>query len=421
MLVSVYLYYAPTVPTFNSLDDYQPKLGTRIYSADNQLIGEFAAERRVPRAVRSIPPLLVKSLHRRRGQALLQPLRASTTSASLQAVVDKLLQPRRKAARRLHHHAAGGQEPARHARELRRRPPSAQLSRKIREAILARRLEASLSKEDILYLYVSQIFLGHKAYGVQAAAEHYFRKNVWELTLAEMATLAGLPQRPSDYSPVSRPEAAKARRRYVLRRMPEDGYITKAEAEAACNEELTVYPREELYLKIAPYYTEQVRRELIDRYGERACSRTGSRSTPRSTSKRRPTLRAAISRACTSSTSARAFAARSPSCHDGAARASSWRPTASSSASTPASELTLEAGKTSTWPSSTSVSRRRPHGHARHRRRTRPPAARRHALGAQAQPHRAHGRCALARQTQAQRARSRATSSPVTPTTRDKI
>jgi penicillin-binding protein 1A len=149
------------------------------------------------------------------------------------------------------------------------------LRRKIREAILALRLERALSKEEILYLYVNQIYLGHKAYGVQAAAEHYYRKNVWELSLAETATLAGLPQRPSDYSPFARPGAALARRRYVLRRMLEDEYITQAEHDAAADAKVSVFPRDEPYLSIAPYYTEQVRREIIERYGERGLLEDG--------------------------------------------------------------------------------------------------------------------------------------------------
>ena len=147
------------------------------------------------------------------------------------------------------------------------------LERKIREAILARKLESKLSKDEILFLYVNQIFLGHKAYGVQAAAEHYFRKNVWELTLAEMATLAGLPQRPSDYSPFSRPEAAKARRTYVLRRMLEEDFIDQAQYDQAMEEEITVYPRRELYLQVAPYYTEQVRRAMVDGTASGLCWR----------------------------------------------------------------------------------------------------------------------------------------------------
>ena len=90
------------------------------------------------------------------------------------------------------------------------------------------------------------------------------------VTLAEAAIIAGLPQRPSDYSPFSKPKSAYARRKYVLRRMLEEGFVTQEDHDKALKEELQVYPREEQYLSIAPYYTEEVRREVIKRYGERA-------------------------------------------------------------------------------------------------------------------------------------------------------
>lgn len=268
-----YVYFAPSVPGFESLDDYQPKVGTRIYSADNQLIGEFAVERRVLVPADKVP----KQLHnafiaaedkRFNGHGGLDFIGIT------QAVLSKILHP----SRRLRGASTITQQVAKSllaTHESWEQATTRTVQRKIREAILARRLERALEKEEILYLYVNQVFLGHKAYGVQAAAEHYFRKNVWELSLAEMATLAGLPQRPSDYSPYSRPDAARARRRYVLRRMEEDGYISAEQAKAAAKEEVKVYARTELYLKIAPYYTEQVRREIVDRYGERALLEDG--------------------------------------------------------------------------------------------------------------------------------------------------
>jgi penicillin-binding protein 1A len=269
----VYLYYAPSVPTFESLDDYQPKLGAKIYSADNQLIGEFAAERRVLVPYEQVPKRLFqafmaaedKRFHSHGGVDYV---------GMVKAVLDKVRHPNQK----LRGASTITQQVAKSllaTHESYETATARKLRRKIREAILAWRLERALTKEEILYLYVNQIFLGHKAYGVQAAAEHYFNKNVWELNLAEMATLAGLPQRPSDYSPYSRPEAALARRKYVLRRMLEDDYITQEEHDEAVAAELTVYPREELYLESVPYFTEQVRRELIEQYGERALLEDG--------------------------------------------------------------------------------------------------------------------------------------------------
>jgi len=273
LFMGIYLLYAPTVPTFGSLADYQPKIGTRIYSADNQLVAEFAEERRVLVPFDKIPPLLCKAFIAAEDKRFYSHGGLDYIGMT-QAIFDKLRHPGEK----LRGASTITQQVAKSllaTHETYETATERSLARKVREAIFAKRLEYTLSKDEIIYLYVTQIFLGHKAYGVQAAAEHYFRKNVWELSLAEMATLAGLPQRPSDYSPVNRPEAAAARRRYVLRRLAEDGYVTQAEAEAAMKEEIKVYPREELYLKVAPFYAEQVRRELIERYGEKAMLEDG--------------------------------------------------------------------------------------------------------------------------------------------------
>jgi len=272
-VAGVYLYYAPPVPTFNSLEDYQPKLGTKIYSADGQVIGEFAAQRRVLVPHERVPPLVFKAFISAEDKRFFDHGGVDVFGVA-KAVVDKILHPSRK----LRGASTISQQVAKSllvTHESWEAATARKLRRKIREAILALKLERALAKEDILYLYVSQIFLGHKAYGVQAAADHYFKKNVWELSLAEMATLAGLPQRPSDYSPWSRPGAALSRRRYVLRRMFEDGYITQEQHDAAANVELKTYPRYEPYLDIAPYYTEQVRREIIEKYGERSLLEDG--------------------------------------------------------------------------------------------------------------------------------------------------
>ncbi len=273
VVVAVYIYYAPTVPIFASIEDYQPKLGTKIYSADGQVIGEFSEERRVLVPHDKVPQQLFHAFMAAEDKRFAEH-RGVDVVGVLNAMVDKILHPKEK----LRGASTITQQVAKSllvTSETYEKATARKMRRKIREAILAIRLERALSKEEILYLYVNQIFLGHKAYGVQTAAEHYFKKNVWELNLAEMATLAGLPQRPSDYSPWSRPAAAKSRRRYVLRRMFEDGYITQAEHDAAVDVDLQVYPRFEPYLDIAPYYTEQVRREIIERYGEQALLEDG--------------------------------------------------------------------------------------------------------------------------------------------------
>ncbi|HZA49594.1 MAG TPA: transglycosylase domain-containing protein, partial [Myxococcaceae bacterium] len=166
---------------------------------------------------------------------------------------------------------------ARLQREAFKRATAKTLERKIREAILARRLEAALSKEEILYLYLNNVYLGHHSYGVQAAAENYFRRDVGDLSLAEMALIAGLPQAPSRYSPFLNPDAARKRRSYVLGRMEDEGMISEAERDAAHAAEIKVYPVEDVFHEFAPYFAEQVRRDAVSRYGNAALLNEGLR------------------------------------------------------------------------------------------------------------------------------------------------
>jgi penicillin-binding protein 1A len=262
-----YLYYRPTLPAFDSIEDYQPKIGTQVFSGDNQLIGEFAAERRVLVSPDKIPPLLAEAFVSAEDKRFWNHIGLDFLGIA-QAILDKIRKPNSK----LRGASTITQQVAKSllvTHESYALATERTLTRKIREAFLALHLEHILTKKQIIYIYLNQIFLGHKAYGVQAAAEHYFRKNIWDLNLAEMATLAGLPQRPSDYSPYLRPKAAKARRTYVLRRMHADGHLSGEEYESALNYTLQVYPRRELYLQMAPYFTEHVRRDLVERYGEK--------------------------------------------------------------------------------------------------------------------------------------------------------
>ena len=121
--------------------------------------------------------------------------------------------------------------------------PEKSYARKLKEAILAYRIDKAFNKTEILYLYLNQIYLGHGAYGVEAAAENYFGKSAKDLNLAECAILAGLPQAPSKYSPFRFPERAKQRQIYVLNRMVEEGYITNIEATEAINTPVEIKPR----------------------------------------------------------------------------------------------------------------------------------------------------------------------------------
>ncbi len=145
--------------------------------------------------------------------------------------------------------------------------PERTYERKLKEAILAYRIEKKFTKDQILYLYLNQIYLGHGAYGVEAAAENYFGKHAKDLNLAECAILAGLPQAPSRYSPFQFPDRAKQRQIYTLNRMKEEGMITNVEVTEAIDMPLDIKPRKNWFIERVPFYTEHVRRHVEKKYG----------------------------------------------------------------------------------------------------------------------------------------------------------
>jgi penicillin-binding protein 1A len=142
------------------------------------------------------------------------------------------------------------------------------IERKIKEAILAFRIERAFSKDRILELYLNEIYLGYGSYGCAAAALNYFDKSLDELTVAEVAYLAALPKAPNNYHPLRKRRAAVARRNWVIGRMYEEGYIDVDAARNARRKFLEVKPRSDIQLVAADYFVEQVRRELVGEYGE---------------------------------------------------------------------------------------------------------------------------------------------------------
>ena len=153
--------------------------------------------------------------------------------------------------------------------------PERSYTRKIKEAILAYRIDKAFSKDEILFLYLNQIYLGHGAYGIEAASENYFGKPVSDLNLAECALLAGLPQAPTKYSPFRYPDRAKQRQIYVLTRMTSEGYITEAQAAAAIQQTMDIKPRKNWYIDEVPFYTEHIRRYVETKYGPDALYNNG--------------------------------------------------------------------------------------------------------------------------------------------------
>ncbi len=271
---AAYRHYAKGLPDLPSLAKYRPPTVTELVSSDGQLAGELFDERRKVVPYERIPKRLVQALvasedktfFEHSGVDWLGTLRAAVNTYVLRRKIQGGSTITQQTAKSLLVSSEGFEAGTR--RNLRR---------KVRELILARRLEAALTKEEILWLYLNGVFLGHHSYGVQAAAENYFRKNAEDLTLPEAALLAGLPQAPSKYSPFTHPEAAKARRRYVLRRMSEEGTITPEERASAEAAEVNVFPVDDVFRETAPFYAEQVRRQLVDRYGNERILHEGLR------------------------------------------------------------------------------------------------------------------------------------------------
>jgi penicillin-binding protein 1A len=268
LLVSgAYGFYRVTrnLPQIASLQDYEPPIVTSVYAADNSLIAEFYVERRIVVPLERIPQKLIEAFvsaedsrfFEHEGIDFLGILRALWKNIKARGIVQ------------------GGSTITQQVTKSLLLSPERSFTRKLKEAILAYRIERHLSKQEILFLYLNQIYLGHGAYGVQAAAQNYFGKNVEELNLAECATLAGLPQAPSRYSPYSHPERAKERQVYVLNRMVADGYITTNEAAEALAYELKVKKREDWDVGSVPYFSEHIRRYLEEKYGEETLYREG--------------------------------------------------------------------------------------------------------------------------------------------------
>ena len=263
-LVAGYLYFSRGLPDIPSPEQYRPPLITEVISSDGQIAGEFFEERRKVVPYERVPRRVVqafiasedKNFFEHGGIDVLGTLRAAVNTYVLRRKVQggsTITQQTAKAILISTEGFAAGTK--------------RNLSRKVRELLLAKRLERAFTKEQILWMYLNGVYLGHHSYGVQAAAENYYRKNVEDLTLEEAALIAGLPQAPSRFSPFSRPEAAKERRRYVLRRMSEEGFITANERARAAEAEVKVFPVDDVFRETAPFYVEHVRRYVVDRYG----------------------------------------------------------------------------------------------------------------------------------------------------------
>ena len=260
-VIYIFYHYGRGLPDYQQLADYQPPMVTRVHAGDGRLLAEYATEKRVFVPVNAMPKRIVKAF-----------LAAEDKNFFTHPGIDFLGVVR---AMLVNFRGLGTD----------RRPVGAStitqqvaknflltnelsLDRKIKEAILAFRIERAFTKSRILELYLNQIYLGFGSYGVAAAALNYFDRSLDSLTIAEAAYLAALPKAPNNYHPKRNATAARARRDYVIKRMLEDGYISPAEAETAWSSPLLVRPRSDIVSIKAQHFAEEVRRELLARYGE---------------------------------------------------------------------------------------------------------------------------------------------------------
>ncbi|MCP4869859.1 MAG: PBP1A family penicillin-binding protein [Proteobacteria bacterium] len=256
-LVGVIMHYSKGLPSVDTLAVYEPPTVTIVRDGEGQIIGQFWEEQRYLVPLERIPKHVQDAFVASEDAAFWE--HSGLDYMGIARAMLKNIQERRMAQGA----STITQQVARSFLLTREK----KLERKIKEAILSVRVEKNFSKEHILYLYLNQIFLGHGAYGVGAAAQLYFNKDISELTLAEGAIIAGLPQAPSNYSPNRNFDAARQRQRYVLNQMADKGYITQEEADIAYDTPLVFSKKRDKNLDHAPYYVEHVRRYLVQTYG----------------------------------------------------------------------------------------------------------------------------------------------------------
>jgi len=258
----IYQQLEADLPDYRWLADYAPPQMSRIYASDSNLMAELATERRVFVPIEAIPRQLQQAFISAEDQNFESHFGVDPTAVARAVVtnVENYLGGRRM---------LGASTITQQVAKNMLVGTDRTLLRKVREAMLALRLENALPKARILEIYLNEIFLGAQAYGVAAAAQAYFDKGLEELTLPEVAFLAALPKAPNNYNPLRFPEQARIRRNWVLDRMLADGAITAAEAEAARAEPIQARPtRRPEVVPVGQHFTEEVRRELLSRFGQ---------------------------------------------------------------------------------------------------------------------------------------------------------
>ncbi len=259
-LSGAFLYLSPGLPSVEALRSIQLQIPLRVYSSDNKLIAEFGEMRRTPIRFADIPPNFINALLSAEDDNFANHY--GVDPSSLMRAATQLVKSG--------HIQSGGSTITMQVAKNFFLTSERSFSRKTTEILLALQIERQLTKDEILELYVNKIYLGNRAYGIEAAAQVYYGKSIREVSLAQMAMIAGLPKAPSRFNPLANPARSKERRDWILGRMYKLGKITEADYTAAINEPLNAsyhVPTPEVN---APYIAEMARAEMVGRYGSDA-------------------------------------------------------------------------------------------------------------------------------------------------------
>lgn len=267
-IIGIFSYYSHDLPDYSTLKDYEPPVVTRVHAGDGRLLAEFAQENRIFIPSDEIPDLVKNAF-----------LAAEDKNFYTHKGVDPMAIARAMMSNLKNY--GTGRRPIGASTITQQVAKNFLLSdevsykRKIKEAIVAYRMDKAMDKDRILELYLNEIFLGKRSYGVASAALNYFNKSLDDLKIEEVAYLAALPKAPNNYQPVKNYDAAIGRRNWVIDNMVDSGFITKGEAELAKLKPLEVIPRDENRIVEAAYFAEEVRREMIEHYGKDSIYKEG--------------------------------------------------------------------------------------------------------------------------------------------------
>ena len=255
-----YLYLSPGLPSVEALRSIQLQIPLRVYTSDGKLIAEFGEMRRSPIKFADIPPNFINALLSAEDDNFANHY--GVDPSSLMRAATQLV--------KTGHIQTGGSTITMQVAKNFFLTNERSFSRKINEILLALQIERELSKNEILELYVNKIYLGNRAYGVEAAAQVYYGKSIRDLSLAQLAMIAGLPKAPSRYNPLVNPQRSMERRDWILGRMYKLGAIDKARYDAALAEPIDARHHVQPIELNAPYIAEMARAEMVGRYGSDA-------------------------------------------------------------------------------------------------------------------------------------------------------